>query len=144
MRMASLAASVALYVSCLPFYSFCVARSCTDWPSWSVLVFGWLGLFLGGSLANVVWFANPILFFAWIAILIGGRTAATYASGFALLLAAGFPAMKTVVTNEAGILVPITGVKLGYWLWLGSICVGVIASVMRSQAPSGIIEIPRR
>jgi hypothetical protein len=35
-------------------------------------------------------------------------------------MGASFLLAQNVITNEAGIPFPITGYRIGYWLWLGS------------------------
>ena len=92
-------------------------------------MFGWLAL--GGSVANLAWLANPALFLAWIATRAGLTMIALPCSVAALMLAASFPTMKTVVTNEGGVPLPITGMRVGYWLRLASMSVSVTASIMQ-------------
>ena len=129
-----LALSVALYVCCLPFYSFCVNGRCSDWPSWGVLVFGWLGI--AASPANFLWAANPLLLLGWLCIAAGDKRIALYLSVSSLILSVAFLGMNKVVTSEGGTPYPITGVKLGYWFWLASTGVSAIASMMMPRRQS--------
>ena len=107
-----------MYVASLSQYAFCVGGNCSGWPGWSILIFGILAL--PGSLANATWLANPILFASWIVIWQREKRLSVVLSSVALMFAAAFLLMGTVVTNEGGVPSPITGFKIGYWLWLGS------------------------
>ena len=96
-----------------------------------------MGLLASGT--NWTWLANPILFVAWAALASGEKTRAIgssfAASGLglvALAIAVSFLFQREIVTNEAGILFPITGYRIGYWMWLSSIavcCFGGMATI---------------
>jgi hypothetical protein len=120
--------SFILYAACLTREAFCVAGSCSDWPAWSILLFGVLG-------GHISWFANPLLIACWLAALFGRRLAAIILGLAALGLAVSFQFETTVITNEAGIANPITGLKEGYWLWLASMVTACIAAVFSCKAP---------
>jgi len=136
-RKASLAlllASVAVYVAALFHDAFCVEGRCSDWPSWTILLFG--ALALGGTLANLAWLANPVLFAAWILTWFGERVAAVVTALAALALASSFILQKTVVVNEAGLDQAITGLERGYWLWLASTAIACAAAVAAGKPPA--------
>jgi hypothetical protein len=83
-----------------------------------------LGLF--ASATSWAWLANPILFWAWAALAVGEKIsslAALALSLVALVIAISFLFQREIMTNEAGILLPITGYRIGYWIWLSSIAV---------------------
>lgn len=120
--------SAILYAACLTQDAFCVAGSCSDWPAWSILLFGVLG-------GHMSWFANPLLFACWLATFFGRNVAAIILGLAALGLAAAFQFETTVITNEAGFANPLTGLKEGYWLWLASMAAACIAAVFSSKAP---------
>lgn len=124
--------SIALYVASLSQETFCASGNCSGWPGYGILLFGILGI--GGSLANVTWIANPILFLSWLFIWQRDRRLSLAFSGAALIVAAAFMLMPNVVNNEGGVAVPITGLRLGYWLWLASMVVAVLAAPTRSNA----------
>ncbi len=133
-RMASrvlLLASAATYTGALFHDAFCVEGRCGDWPGWTILLFGALGL--GGSVVNMAWLANPSLFASWILTWFGKRVAAVVAGLAALALAASFLLQKTVVSNEAGIAKEITGLEQGYWLWLASMAIACVAAVFAGK-----------
>jgi hypothetical protein len=136
-RLGPLILSVALYLLCLPFDTFCVSGQCSRWPGWGVLLFGPLGLLV--SVTNWTWLANPFLFGAWLGLAIGGKlpsvtsgVAALALSLTALVIAVSFLFQRQIMTNEGGILFPITGYRIGYWIWLSSIavcCFGCMATL---------------
>ncbi|MBI3514558.1 MAG: hypothetical protein HY060_10915 [Proteobacteria bacterium] len=126
-RARSLLPSMAVYAACLPFEAFCVDGRCADQPGWLVLLLGFFSV--GETRANMTWLANPILFSAWVMIGFGEKAIAIVLSLVALVAAAAFLFMNTVITDASGTLLPITGVTVGYWLWLASMataCLGAI------------------
>jgi len=125
---AVLIVAVVVYLACLPFDAFCAGGQCSDWQGWGILVFGWL--LLAGADANSVWLANPLLFVAWICVLLNGRLAALLFSLGALVLGLAFLSFDNVVTNEGGVLLPITGYKVGYWVWLASMGLTVLSTLI--------------
>ena len=136
-----LLASAMLYVACLPLESFCVNGSCSDWPGWGLLVFGWLGVVTGHP-SDLTWLANPLLFAAWPLILAQRRRAAISCAVPALTVSVSFFMFGDVVSNEAGIVMPVTGLRAGYWLWIASIGSACFAAVF--LAPSGAPLTRRR
>jgi hypothetical protein len=125
---AALAFSVVLFLACLPFDSFCINGSCSGWPSWGVLAFGFLGI--SASPANMIWIANPLLITSWLATFRRWTLFPLLLGGSALVLALTFLFAKTAVTNEGGIPFPITGYRTGYWLWLASMTMACIAALL--------------
>ncbi len=74
------------------------------------------------------WFANPLLGASWIASLFSRRVPALILALAALALAGSFLFETSVVTNEAGMSNPVTGLREGYWLWLASMVFAFIAA----------------
>jgi hypothetical protein len=123
----ALVLSVILFAASLTQDAFCVSGICSDWPGWSILLFGALG--------HTSWFANPLLLASWIATLFARRLPALILSLAGLGLAASFMFETSVVTNEAGMANPVTGLREGYWLWLASVGFGVVAAFFARKAP---------
>jgi hypothetical protein len=119
--------SIILFAASLTRDAFCVSGICSDWPGWSILLFGVLG--------HTSWFANPLLGVSWIASLFARRIPALILALAALALAGSFMFETSVVTNEAGMANPVTGLREGYWLWLASMVLGVIAACSASKMP---------
>lgn len=119
--------SVILFAASLRQDAFCVSGICSDWQGWNILLFG--------ALSHTSWFANPLLGVAWIATLFARRIPALILSLTALALAGSFMFETSVITNEAGMANPITGLRAGYWLWLASMVFAVIAAVFARKMP---------
>jgi hypothetical protein len=119
--------SVILFAASLTQDAFCVSGICSDWPGWSILLFGVLG--------HTSWFANPLLLAAWIAALFARRVPATILSVAALALGTSFMFETTVITNEAGMSNPVTGLREGYALWLASMAMSAVAAFFARSKP---------
>ena len=119
--------SVILFAASLTQDAFCVSGICTDWPGWSILLFGVVG--------HTSWFANPLLLASWMAALFSRRIPALILSLAALLLAGSFMLETSVITNEAGMANPVTGLREGYWLWLASMVAAVVAAAFARRVP---------
>ncbi len=119
--------SVILFAASLTQDAFCVSGICSDWPGWSILLFGALG--------HTSWFANPLLCASWIASLFSRRVPALILALAALALAGSFLFETSVVTNEAGMSNPVTGLREGYWLWLASMAFAFIAAFFARKVP---------
>jgi hypothetical protein len=128
-RKSWLVLSVVLFAASLLGNTFCIQGVCKGLPGWTVLTFGLLGFFLVPELPGYVsWFANPVLFCSWITLLIGFRIVSLCLTLSAVTLAAMPLFMRTIVIDASGNHRPITGVGLGYWLWLASIVAAGIAA----------------
>jgi hypothetical protein len=130
-----LALSGVLYVACLPWDAFCVHDSCSNWPSWSILAFGFIPF--AASPANLAWFANPALFMAWVLVFRRKRWPARLLSLASLAIAVSFLLMSKVASDESGNLSVITGYRIGYWLWLASTGVAVASALPLSKRAKG-------
>lgn len=125
---AVLIVAIVVYLACMPLDAFCVGGKCSDWQGWGILAFG--GMLLASADSNIVWLANPILFLAWIMVLLNRRLVAVLLSLGALVIGLAFLSFKSVVTNEGGIQMPITGYKAGYWVWLASMGVTAVSALL--------------
>jgi hypothetical protein len=129
------ALSILLYLLCLPLDAFCVSGKCSAWPGYGILLFGPLGLL--ASTTNWTWLANPVLFVAWIMHFLGARILSAGLSSAAFVIALCFLFQREIMTNEAGILFPITGYRIGYWIWLSSIAVVCFGSMAAIELSGG-------
>src|SRR5215471_967366 len=123
--------SMAAFVICMPMDSFCVSGTCSGWPSWSVLLLGWLETFdilHVGPFVALCWYANVYLFLSWAAVSMRSRLALVF-SALAVALSVSFLLGRDVVSNEGGVALPITGVAAGYWLWVASASLSVLSSL---------------
>jgi hypothetical protein len=107
--------------------AFCVDGNCSGWPGYGILAFGALGLVTFHP-ANLTWIANPLLFIAWGLLWAGNGMGALKSSAVALLIALFFLLMPSVVVSEGGMPGRITGLRLGYFLWLASMGTAMVAA----------------
>jgi len=82
-----------------------------------MLIIGWTGIF--EMPYGIPWLANPLLILSWIMLNQRMKTSLLL-SFLAILFSASFLLYKQMPENEGGSTSEITGVGLGYWLWLSS------------------------
>lgn len=107
--------SIILFGLSLTQKAYCTGSECAD--SILVLALGWAGVISGG--AAISWLANPLLIFSWIFQKKNAKVS-MFLSMFSFLLSLSFLMFGEVLDNEAGGKHAITGLKPGYWLWVGS------------------------
>jgi hypothetical protein len=130
--------SIVLYAACMFLGAFYVSlpdsvpgqRSFAD--GFGLLSRGWLGLDLGFE--YVPWLANPLLFLAWILVLLRVRLVAVGSAMRALALGIAFLGVTTLDVSSDGP-VEITGYGEGYWLWLASMAVALVAAMLSAKRP---------
>ena len=76
------------------------------------------------------WLGNPVLFAAWIFPLARKNKIALPLALLATALIAAFLFRQTIVASEAPTYAKITGYAAGYWLWLSSAVLAILASVI--------------
>ncbi|MGJ8671006.1 MAG: zinc ribbon domain-containing protein [Oceanococcus sp.] len=134
-RPLALGASSLLFMACLFFTAFFTGDEYESVSSFSLLIFGWIGLAYG----YWSWLANPAYFIA-IATL-----SKPYLSAFFSILAFGlsllFLLQEQMVTSEAPSYAPIVGLGVGYKLWVGSFGVLAIWNVIRAKQVPVVQEI---
>lgn len=124
--------SIITFLSCLPFEAICIEGDCAAWPSWSILLFGWLNI--TSSFSNIIWIANPLVICSWIAIIKLRKNISIALSLSAILIALSFLFFEQVSTNEGGVSSEITGIKIGYLLWLLSLFFSLLTSLTIKMA----------
>jgi hypothetical protein len=125
--------SAILFVVSLTRNSFCVPSGCDLWPGWGVLLLGWIEPFSAaqvGPFVAVSWFANPCVVAAWIFAFQSNKGIAVALGAAGLLLGLGFLLGKLVLVSEAGIPYQITGYAAGYWIWITSLAVALVAAIL--------------
>ena len=117
--------SVILFVVSLTQKTFCIDGVCEARGILNLFT-GWLGVIYtkGGSNA---WLANPLLILSWFFLTRRPKLALTF-SLLAFFFALRFYFQETIIKNEAGMIGKITNYKSGYWFWLSSIVVVVLAT----------------
>ena len=118
------------------------------WASgWGLLLFGWIGIGYGGG--HLCWLANPLVLASWVFYFLRRRSVAITCSALALVFALIFLAADEIVRSEAPEYAAITSLEVGFWLWVSSMILAVLAALMtkRQNAPAQQAEagdhIPR-
>jgi uncharacterized membrane protein len=120
--------SVGIFLLSLTQKTYCTNDDCGEfWSGFLLLIFGWLGAFVGG--AGVCWIANPLLILSWIFINKKIKTSIIL-SGISTTFTIAFLFFNEIMIDEAGNYGEITGYKLGYWLWNSSALLTFIGSIM--------------
>jgi hypothetical protein len=127
-----LTASILLFLTSLTQPAYYIDRS--DYDAWSnsllLVLFGWLGTIMSGfSASSLAWLANPLLFISWI-VFKNKPKRSIYLSFTATALAISFRFSKMVVSSESPSFSEITSYQAGYWLWVLSMAVFFIGSLL--------------
>jgi hypothetical protein len=118
-------ASVIVFVVSLALPGYYVGGGSSSWsPGFACLLCGCLGA--------PAWLANPCLFATWFGLRRESalRITPVVSAVAALAFAIAFLFQHQVPRDEAGNMDTITARGLGYWLWLTSIVVALVASVV--------------
>ena len=113
---------------------FCIDMHCEKTFGWLLLIFGIFGIEL--SPANRTWLANPILFASWFILLLNYNTKRKIIGFIGIILSAtsfivglSFSTMNLIVSDESGVPRHITGLGVGYWLWLLSMAASSLSAI---------------
>ncbi len=130
--------SIVLFVCSLSQRTYCIDSDCGErWSGLMCLLVGVFGLF--SCRAGLTWLANPLLFYAWINFSEYGPSSC-YTSLAALLIGLSFLLRKSIIKDEGGNYGTITGYRAGYWLWLASMAVAVLATLVDDRLSRTAME----
>lgn len=109
----------------------------SGYPGWTLLFFGWLGLFsiLDGDPSALGWLANPLFLVGTVAILFGQRMMSIVAMGAALAFALMSFLLQKILVDEAGNTAAVVGYDVGFWIWMSSIGVNFFIAVLIQFLP---------
>ena len=116
--------SIFLFLVSLSMKAFCTSLIC--FHSLKVLISGSFCVFIGGT--SLIWMANPLLWASWL--FNKHSTLSLSLSILAFIVALSFLFFDKIITNEGGIPEKITQFKAGYWFWLLSITMNVVAHIL--------------
>jgi uncharacterized membrane protein len=117
--------SIGLYLISLFHNCYCSYRECES--GLGLLLTGWMGLYMGGPV--LAWLANPFLLIAWCTVDRYNYASLVF-SLMAVLAAVSFLFFNEVYDPLMEFMNTITNYKPGYWLWLASCVVMLIANVL--------------
>jgi signal transduction histidine kinase len=102
----------------------------STWNGWEILLFGWMGIFSG----SIAWFGNLFLLAAWLGLAFGKKRSSEITSLVMSLLAVALALstlqLKELIIDEGGGRTPIVGHGWGYYLWLASIVLTMLGSLV--------------
>jgi uncharacterized membrane protein len=98
-------------------------------PALDYFLMGSTAFLGGGLLEEIIWFANPLSLLA-IALLAKNERSAISTSVIALILSLAFSTWKEILGAESGTMAKIISLDLGYYLWLLSIALLTIGTLM--------------
>jgi hypothetical protein len=117
--------SFLLFIAALASPCYCTQSNCIN--GLGILLTGWSGFYMGG--ATLSWFANPLLFVAWRYI--GKRPIVALAFSVpASIFAIYFLYFEQIYDQKSEWVCDIIYYKSGYWLWLLSIIVILLGSIV--------------
>jgi hypothetical protein len=121
--------SIFLFVISLTQKTFCLEpANCEDTlPGYFLIVIGILGVAFGG--ACLCWLANPFILIAWLSF--KNIKISFFFSLLAVISSSSFLLFKEMIANEGGTYSEISHYHAGYWFWLSSIFIMLIANTIR-------------
>lgn len=99
------------------------------YSSLSMFLMGGISVLGGGLLEWLIWLANP-LYFISILLLLKRKKQSIKTSILATSVAFTFLFWKNILVSENGRNAEIVALKLGYWLWLSSLVVLTIGTIV--------------
>jgi hypothetical protein len=122
--------ALALFILSLALPAFTVGDQTV--PGVEALLMGWIGLGFG-DLTGVPWLAN-LLFITTVILLLtrrkGAFRAALYTTPTAILFGVVFLLVRQLPIDEAGHYGNVGARQPGYWLWLLSMLVQLVAAIL--------------
>ena len=97
--------------------------------SLSLLMIGGIAFLGGGLLETIIWWANPLYFLALVMFFKSSKTSRKV-SAAAAILSLTFTTWDEILAAESGRTGKIESLNLGYWLWLFSMAIFAIGSLL--------------
>lgn len=117
-----------LYALSLTQQAYCITGSCGNhWRGISIVALGAIGGII--SLAGLTWYANPLIWAAWSQVNKKPKQALIF-SLIATLISASFLLAGSISDVQPNVTSYITGYRIGYWLWLGSMVTTLVGSAI--------------
>jgi len=122
LRIIGLVLSISLFITSTGFKTLILSKGDSSF------LFGLVCLLFGFS--YLPWFANPLFVLGIIFLVLKRFSLAVAASGLSVILAATTLFIREAPYNEAGHTASVIGYGLGFYLWLGSISVLLLTSLL--------------
>jgi hypothetical protein len=104
---------------------------------------GFVCLVFGAFAGQPAWFANPLYFAAVIALMKKKNYITIFFSCFALAAAAATVSIKQIPKNEAGDMTAVVGYGPGFYLWVSSMLVVLVAAgigILKPETSNNSLE----
>jgi hypothetical protein len=122
LRIAGIALAAVLFLSSLGFNAFILSQGDSSFlPGFVCFLFGF---------SYIAWFANPLFLLSFILLSANRSGTALATSAASLILASTTFLIQKVPYNEAGQTAEVVGYGLGCYLWIASMCVILLTSVL--------------
>jgi hypothetical protein len=108
-------------------------------PSLDYFLMGSIAFLGGGTLEQIIWFANPLSLIS-IYLLAVNRKSAIKVSLSALFLAVSFSSWKEILGAESGTPAKIISLEMGYFLWILSIAILTIGTFIYFKIADRILN----
>ena len=108
--------------------SYCSSFGACDNYGFLSLIIGWMGVFML-HIPAFPWLANPILLASWILFRKKPKISYTLCI-IAFILMLSFLLVDEIISNEAGTTSKVVFYGLGYWLWLLSSFIMIVANII--------------
>jgi hypothetical protein len=136
LRIVGLGLSISLFIASLGFKTLILSKGDSSFlPGWVSLLFGF------GYLA---WFANPLFVLGVVLLLLKRFSLALAVSALSLILATTTFFIREAEYNEAGHTASVIGYGAGFYLWLASISVLLLTSLLATLVRRKHLTTPRR
>ena len=122
LRIAGIVLAAVLFLSSLGFNTLILSRGDSSF------LIGFACLLFGFS--YVAWFANPLFLVSVILLSLNRSAMALATSTASVILAATTFLIQKAPFNEAGHMADIVGYGLGFYLWIASMCIILLTSVL--------------
>jgi hypothetical protein len=136
LRIVGLDLSVSLFIASLGFKTLILSKGDSSFLP------GWICLLLGFE--YLPWFANPVFVLGVIFLLLKRFSLALAASALSAILAITTLCIREAPYNEAGHTASVIGYGAGFYLWLASISVLLLTSLLATLVTRKHLTTPPR
>ena len=125
--------SIAIYLLALTQKTYCVDGDCgDDFSGLANLLMGGLALLFVQDAVSLIWLANPLFWVAWLSFR-RNATLSLICIILGLSISLCFLFFDEILINEAGHYGQITGYATGYWLWVLSFVLLLVAVLIPKE-----------
>jgi hypothetical protein len=136
LRIVGLGLSISLFIASLGFKTLILSKGDSSFlPGWVCLLFGF---------EYLAWFANPLFVLGVVLLLLKRFSLALAVSVLSVILATTTFFIREAEYNEAGYTASVIGYGAGFYLWLSSISVLFLTSLVAALVTRKRLTTPPR